>query len=116
MPAVSPTQHRASVAAPAPRHVASSRNSPLAEAEWSSRLRRFPGIPPMLWPDLVFGFALRPSAPGNDQSDIVLLFAGAELLDPIENRGEQGLRRQFTMPLHRFNQPLLSEFLALIAE
>ena len=53
-----------------------------------------------------------PTALGNDQRDIVLLSAGAELADLLNNRGQQDLGRQFTMSAKGLSQKGFSKLLS----
>lgn len=57
-----------------------------------------------------------PSALGNNHGDVVVLFLRAELPNPIDNRRNRGLRRQFSAPPKRFEQARFSEFLSGIVE
>ena len=52
------------------------------------------------------------TALGNDQRDIVLLFAGAELADVVNNRGQQDLGKQFTMSAKGLSQKGFSKLLS----
>src|SRR5882724_13227750 len=51
------------------------------------------------------GYAL-----GDDEGDVVVLFAGAELTNFIYDGRQQVRRRQATVPLQRLGQALLSKF------
>ena len=56
------------------------------------------------------GLELPRYALGDNKSDIVVLFAGAELANLVHDRCQQILRRQFTMPAQSFSQALFSKF------
>src|SRR5208337_1531337 len=51
------------------------------------------------------------STVSNDQRNVVVLLAGAELLKFINDRPHQSFCGKMTMPLQRLHQALLSEFL-----
>jgi hypothetical protein len=56
-------------------------------------------------------FALR-----NQQSNVVVLLARTELLHVVKNGIQQRLWPQVTMPPQTVNEPLFSEFFAMIVE
>jgi hypothetical protein len=56
------------------------------------------------------------SALANDQSDVVVLFTGAELFNPIDNRLYHRLWRQLSVPFEPFDQTLFAEIFPCFIE
>lgn len=58
----------------------------------------------------------RQSGFGDDEGDVVVLFAGAELADVVDDRVEKGLGGLGAMAAEGFDQAVFAEFVAIFVE